>query len=386
MGCSPSSIPKSKRCATLGELLESTIVARRQQAEASHDHRWEQWVGFSQRGDESHVTLSDGLKGSIYSQSEIVDFVIWLLFSRESTGSWPKHLLCDGFRRQAGPNNRSVYAAASTTAIPGLYSAYPNQHVQMLKAWPWPQLLMLLGKGRERIMIDLLLDCAIFSTPTDESERPDEGAIHIMMYMFPRQFGLHNVFTSTVDRQQTAQKFQDYTLREDEIKTKFPPPEPGAIPRKHVPKRLRGKAMHLVQRLQVLHGRCSYAEMLHHYCPVPGQVGGQSPSLPASSRALPSASRPSAKSAKGGKRSKPSAAPVPDPQYAAVTELSTPISGISAFCQAVVSKVIPNEFWGQGPTQEHNRACFLRKVHHFIHLRRFESMGLHEVMQGMKVE
>jgi hypothetical protein len=26
--------------------------------------------------------------------------------------------------------------------------------------------------------------------------------------------------------------------------------------------------VHLVQRLQVLHARCSYAEMLHHYCPV----------------------------------------------------------------------------------------------------------------------
>jgi telomerase reverse transcriptase len=91
-----------------------------------------------------------------------------------------------------------------------------------------------------------------------------------MMYIFPRQFGLHNVFTSTVNRQQTAQKFQDYTLREEEIKSKFPPREAGAKSHRHVPKRLRGKTMHLVQRLQVLHARCSYAEMLHHYCPVSG--------------------------------------------------------------------------------------------------------------------
>ena len=55
----------------LGELLDSTIVVCRYHADAADDHRWEQWVGFSQRGDESYVTLSDGLKGSIYSQAEV---------------------------------------------------------------------------------------------------------------------------------------------------------------------------------------------------------------------------------------------------------------------------------------------------------------------------
>ena len=55
----------------LGELLDSTVVARRCHAEDRQDHRWEQWVAFSQKGDESSATLSDGLKGSIYSQSEV---------------------------------------------------------------------------------------------------------------------------------------------------------------------------------------------------------------------------------------------------------------------------------------------------------------------------
>lgn len=89
-----------------------------------------------------------------------------------------------------------------------------------------------------------------------------------MMYIFPRQFGLHNVFTSTVDRQKTAQKFQDYTLREEEIAAKFPPTKSGDKPAIRVPKRLRGKTMELVRKLQVLHSRCSYAELLHYYCPV----------------------------------------------------------------------------------------------------------------------
>jgi len=88
-----------------------------------------------------------------------------------------------------------------------------------------------------------------------------------MMYMFPRQFGLHNAFTATVDKSQTAQRFQDYTLREEEIAQKFGKKGKNT-PYIHCPKRLRGSLKHLVRRLQVLHGRCSYTELLRHYCPV----------------------------------------------------------------------------------------------------------------------
>jgi len=84
--------------------------------------------------------------------------VVWLLFSREKRGSRPKHLLCDGFRRCTQTN------AAGADAIPGLSVAHPNERVKALKENPWPQLLMLLGKEGERIMIDLLVDCAVFTT------------------------------------------------------------------------------------------------------------------------------------------------------------------------------------------------------------------------------
>jgi telomerase reverse transcriptase len=63
--------PRTEDEIALAELLDSTIIARRHQAETDNDHRWEQWVGFSQKGVESYVTLSDGLRGSIYSQSEV---------------------------------------------------------------------------------------------------------------------------------------------------------------------------------------------------------------------------------------------------------------------------------------------------------------------------
>lgn len=104
----------------------------------------------------------------------------------------------------------------------------------------------------------------------DNSDFPGiDNTLRMMMYMFPRQFGLHNVFTSHVDSTQTAQKFQDYTLREEEILKKFRKKE-GYINALDVriPKRLRGTPEHLVRRLQTLHARCSYVELLQHHCPV----------------------------------------------------------------------------------------------------------------------
>jgi len=90
-----------------------------------------------------------------------------------------------------------------------------------------------------------------------------------MMYIFPRQFGLHNAFTSTVDRSKTAQKFQDYTLREDEIlQNSRPEGSEGKRGTAGLPRRLRGLPKDLVEKLQIRHGRCSYSQLLQHYCPV----------------------------------------------------------------------------------------------------------------------
>lgn len=93
-----------------------------------------------------------------------------------------------------------------------------------------------------------------------------------MKYIFPRQFGLHNVFTSAVDPTETAQRFKDYTIRDQEIsgieyvkglKTKTPDADVKKLP----PKRLRGKLPVLISRLRKLHSQCPYVELLNHYCP-----------------------------------------------------------------------------------------------------------------------
>ena len=97
-----------------------------------------------------------------------------------------------------------------------------------------------------------------------------------MKYIFPRQFGLHNVFTCDVDKRETSQPFKDYTLREQELNqaeraaVRYGPPKKQhiRIGRQYIPRRLRGGPISLVKRLQIRHARCSYERLLKYYCPV----------------------------------------------------------------------------------------------------------------------
>lgn len=103
-----------------------------------------------------------------------------------------------------------------------------------------------------------------------------QQTIQIMKYIFPRQYGLHNVFTSKVDSRETAMPLKDYTLREKEIHQhmcrelgdKINNTEEIAKWKLRVPKRLRGDIVCLIEKLRILNQRCSYTEMLRHYCPI----------------------------------------------------------------------------------------------------------------------
>lgn len=93
-------------------------------------------------------------------------------------------------------------------------------------------------------------------------EKTPDGARVILKYMFPRQFNLDNVFTSEADRY----KIKDYTVRTfemDAIKRQYGHPGRGPVP-----KRLRGKPLELVLKMQKLHERCAYNALIKHYCPV----------------------------------------------------------------------------------------------------------------------
>lgn len=250
------------------------------------------------------------------------------------------------------------------------------------------------------------------STESQPSRGSDESTLRVMAYMFPRQFGLHNVFTSHVDRTKTGQKFQDYTLREDEINTTFRhvDQEGNSSVRIRLPKRLRGRPKELVQRLQVLHARCSYNQLLDYYCPRPavgpGQRGAKQPGTGLRLAAGPAAlvtgdgttedglqaqsladgvRRAQGKRGNGGKGESATSLTPLDLGEDSIVDLATPPSQVSAFCQRVLCKIIPNEIWGVGSVQKHNKELVMENVDRFVRLRRFENMSLHDIYQGMKV-
>lgn len=68
-----------------------------------------------------------------------------------------------------------------------------------------------------------------------------------------------------------------------------------------------------------------------------------------------------------------------------VTDYATPAASVSAFCRAVLTHLLPKEFLGVGEDQKHNHTVLMNSVDRFLRLRRFESMTLHDVSQGLKV-
>ena len=57
----------------LSRLLDSTLVGSQAETPPPRQlhQRWERWITFSQKGDESYVTLSDGAAGAVVAQSEV---------------------------------------------------------------------------------------------------------------------------------------------------------------------------------------------------------------------------------------------------------------------------------------------------------------------------
>lgn len=187
-----------------------------------------------------------------------------------------------------------------------------------------------------------------------------------MKYIFPRQFGLHNVFTSEVDTRETSQAFKDYTLREHEImraalkhKPGRPVACPGQIADSKLPKRLRGAAEQLVDRIRKRHVKCSYSALLRYYC---------------------------SKSGSQDSRERRAIQPAEDEIFPESTaSLATPHAQVSSFCRAAFVHVFPGQLWGEGGLGRANRAVILRNIDRFIHLRRYESLALHDMLQGIKV-
>ncbi|KAG6228390.1 hypothetical protein E4U26_001037 [Claviceps purpurea] len=321
------------------------------------DATLEQWLSFSQNGDDSRVTISGGTPTAEHTQAEL------LLLLGKSGQQIMLNLLTEW----------SIFVAVDA----GVGNYYQISELKMNEA-------------------DVLNRCPRKKDGQERSQI-DKSHAHtakIMMHMFPRQFGLHNVFTSDVNYLETAQRFQDYTLRDEEIsKLLKEAKNVSADGTPKLPKRLRGLAWTLVQRLQILHSRCSYTELMKHYCPSELDPNGPTSSITSggaahresicqrSKGAIDSAIRPNSEPpANAGNSSRDKSV-----QSESIVDLATSPSQVSSFCQAVLCSIMPNDFWGEDQIMEHNKAAILRQVDTFIRLRRFESISLHDIMQGLKI-
>ncbi|KAI4928873.1 hypothetical protein J4E85_005495 [Alternaria conjuncta] len=202
---------------------------------------------------------------------------------------------------------------------------------------------------------------------TDRKDKQE--TVHVMRYIFPCQFGLHNVFSSKVDHRETAMPFKDYTLREKDIHTamcrelgpKATDAQEIAKWKQRIPKRLRGDAVKLVDKLRGV--------------PVSTKPDWRKsalqPKADVRSVADPVNRRKKARPTPGN----------PTVQETCFTDLACPAAHVSAFCRAVISKVIPERFWGN----EHNHRTLMYWVDQFVDIRRFESLNLHQVTQNIQI-
>lgn len=145
---------------------------------------------------------------------------------------------------------------------------------------PGPNELMLL-------FADILVRLSLLYPPirpepesADANKGSSEAAArHLAKYVFPRQFGLHNVFTNPKPRV-SVDVLPDYVDREFEIKVRlaFPADQPvSSFPSTHVevlqrlgttktPPRLKA-AIPLLQKMKVLSSRCNMRKILDKRCP-----------------------------------------------------------------------------------------------------------------------
>lgn len=61
--------------------------------------------------------------------------------------------------------------------------------------------------------------------------------------------------------------------------------------------------------------------------------------------------------------------------------MACPTAHVSAFCRAVVTKVIPKGFWGDND----NERAIMHCIDQFVGLRKFETLTLHQVTQKLQV-
>ncbi|KAF2863637.1 hypothetical protein K470DRAFT_210248 [Piedraia hortae CBS 480.64] len=140
--------------ATLVHLLDSAIVGVPSSPQ----------IAFSQRDLSEHIKQLALLKGEVlqrgrFTQTQIVDFVIWHLIGKDS---WNRkyHLLSHGFySRIASAKGADVQVVPGA---PGVLVAHHNPYVEALREHPWTALCRLVGSRADEVLSRLLLQCGVF--------------------------------------------------------------------------------------------------------------------------------------------------------------------------------------------------------------------------------
>ncbi|KAB2578511.1 Telomerase reverse transcriptase [Lasiodiplodia theobromae] len=257
-------------------------------------------------------------------QSEIVDFVIRSLFRKHPGLHRPPHVLCHGYERASCPDHGPGPPDAPPT-MSGIVSRHPNSHVKAVKGPAWSALLVALGHGGDRVMMELLMNCGVFASlngPSGTCYQLSGKPLADLEPVFP---------------------LQNSSAHEVSI------PAPG-------PERPGDRGSDSLTAIAFVRSRMLYAR--------------------------------AALNAKGEVRFGLRHIHVLNHsglQQVCFTDMATPEHQVEAFCRAVMKKVVPKRLWGEGETQAHNSHVFLAQVGRFVRLRRFETLTLHEVMQDMKI-
>ncbi|CEQ41347.1 SPOSA6832_03072 [Sporobolomyces salmonicolor] len=209
-------------------------------------------------------------------------------------------------------------------------------------------------------------------------------ARHLAKYVFPRQFGLHNVFTSPKPRS-SLEVLPDYQDREIEIKSDVGPTahKVGSI---KTPGRLK-PALPLLKRLALLHGRCNYRKLLDQKCP--SKITHKKLNVNEKSVILDIVSEPHTQLSRENLSVDISHAsqilPHGGTQAHEKVQAKPKLAGyaclsyeVERYVQAVVQEVIPRDFWGSAA----NFKLVQKNIATFLRLRRYETLSIHAILQG----
>ncbi|EST06693.2 reverse transcriptase [Kalmanozyma brasiliensis GHG001] len=227
---------------------------------------------------------------------------------------------------------------------------------------------------------------------------------HLAKYVFPRQFGLHNVFTGVRDFGTTTQPFRDYTVREIEIK---------ALGAKRTPKALR-PVLPLLAKILARHDNLNYRALLDRCCPsrVPkGRLTAQErqqivedlaevetleatlcQDLPVngtqkerSRSALASTTQANVVNSQASTAKAPLKVafelPPPAPRKPRYTNYAVPTTGqVVHFITLAIKALLPRDLFGS----LRNQNLILSSIGDFVRLRRYETFNLHHIAQSFR--